>query len=139
MFSSHFLDLFFVQFGLTSNSDPTGRNIYALALNSLNENPITQQPPGSECYGASFGANSLKVFFTCQANGETQMFVYGLNGVTPIVVDIPGARNPRQSETNGLIFFDNGQTLYLSAEDGSNASPYAGSEHEVEYDIFVGQ
>lgn len=119
-------------------SDPTGRNIYALALNSLQQNPITQQQPGSECYGAAFGANSLKIFFTCEADGEAQMFVYGLNGVSPINTGIPGARHPRPGETDGLIYFEDGQTLYLSGEDGSNVSPFAGGEHEVEYDIVVG-
>lgn len=119
-------------------SDPTGRNIYALALNSLQQNPITQQQPGSECYGAAFGANSLKIFFTCEANGEAQMFVYGLNGVSPINTGIPGARHPRPGETDGLIYFEDGRTLYLSGEDGSNVSPFAGGEHEVEYDIVVG-
>jgi hypothetical protein len=103
---------------------PTGRNIYALALNSLLENPITQQTPGSECYGAKFGANSLTVYFTCQAGDQTQMYAYGLSGVTPINTSIPNARNPSPSDLEGYILFDDGATVYLSADDGSNPQPY---------------
>ena len=65
-------------------NDVTGRNIYAMAFNSLRENPITQQRPGAECFGPHFGANSLKVFFTCGASGEQRMYIYGLPGVTPV-------------------------------------------------------
>jgi len=118
--------------------DATGRNIYAMTLNSLREAPITQQQSGASCDSPRFGLNSLKIYFTCEADGQQQMYVYGLNGVSPIETDIPNAQNPRPAETDGFIYFDDGRTLYLAAEDGSGASPVAGSEHEVEYDILVG-
>ncbi|MCC6612799.1 MAG: thrombospondin type 3 repeat-containing protein [Anaerolineae bacterium] len=111
-------------------NDANGRNIYAMALNSLLENPITQQQPGAECYGAKFGANSLKIFFTCVGDGERQMYVYGLGGVTPIQTGVAEARNPTPGETDGFIYFDDGQAVYLSAEDGSGVVPLADDEHE---------
>ncbi|MBE0689057.1 MAG: hypothetical protein IH587_02905 [Anaerolineae bacterium] len=117
-------------------NDANGRNIYAMALNSLLENPITQQQPGAECYGAMFGANSLKIFFTCAANGERQMYVYGLGGVTAIVTGVANAQNPTPSDTDGFIYFDDGQSLFLSAEDGSGVSPLADDKHEKWIDIL---
>lgn len=118
--------------------DATGRNIHAMTLNSLREAPITQQQPGASCDNPRFGLNSLKIYFTCEADGQQQMYVYGLNGVSPIETGIPNARNPRPAETDGFIYFDDGQTLYLATEDGGDASPVAGGEHEVEYDILAG-
>ncbi|MCA9893200.1 MAG: hypothetical protein KC615_09460, partial [Anaerolineae bacterium] len=57
-------------------NDPTGRNIYALELNRLQENPITQQLQGAECYAPHFGATSLKIYFNCEYNGDLQMYRY---------------------------------------------------------------
>jgi hypothetical protein len=105
-------------------TDATGRNIYALALNSLLENPITQQTPGSECYGARFGMNSLTVYFTCRAGDQAQMYRYGLSGITPINTNIPNAGNPSPSDIEGYILFDDGSIVYLSTEDGSGPQPY---------------
>jgi dipeptidyl aminopeptidase/acylaminoacyl peptidase len=103
--------------------DATGRNIYAMALNSLRENPVTQQLPGGACYGPRFGPDSLKLYFTCEAEGQRQMYVYGLGGVVPVNTTIPNARNPIPAGTEGYIYFDDGVSVYLSAEDGSNAAP----------------
>lgn len=117
-------------------NDPNGRNIYAMALNSLLENPITQQQPGAECYGPRFGANSLKIFFTCAANGERQMYVYGLGGVTAIQTGVANAQNPTPSDTDGFIYFDDGRSLFLSAEDGSGVSPVADEGHKEWIDLL---
>lgn len=120
-------------------AEAAGRNIYALALNTLQQNAITQQQAGSECYDPAFGLNSLEIFFTCRAGEDSQIFVYGLGGVSEIRTGIPGARRPRPAETEGFIYFEDGRTLYLSAKDGSGAVPYAGGEHEMEYDLIAGQ
>lgn len=104
-------------------NDPNGRNIYALALNSLQENPITQQMPGAECYGPQFGVNSLKIYFTCGASGQQQMYRYGLDGITPINTGIEGAQNPRPGSSDGILYFDDGITIYTSPEDGSAPVP----------------
>jgi hypothetical protein len=109
-------------------TDATGRNIYAMAFNSLRENPITQQRPGAECFGPHFGSNSLKVFFTCAASGEQRMHIYGLSGVIPVQTDVDNAQNPTPIETDGFIYFDDGLALYLSSEDGSGANSIAGED-----------
>lgn len=105
--------------------DATGRNIYVRTMNSGEITPITQQPAGSECYGAQFGLDSLTLFFTCQINGETTLFRYGLAGVTPIRTGVANAQNPSPGPEPGFITFDDGQTLYISRDDGTNALPYA--------------
>jgi hypothetical protein len=105
--------------------DTTGRNIYVRSMNSGEITPITQQPAGSECFGAQFGLDSLTLFFTCQINGETTLYRYGLAGVTPIRTGIANAQNPSPGPEPGFITFDDGQTLYVSRDDGTNARPYA--------------
>jgi hypothetical protein len=105
--------------------DATGRNIYVRSMNSGEITPITQQPAGSECFGAEFGLDSLTLFFTCQINGETTLYRYGLAGVTPIRTGVANAQNPSPGPEPGFITFDDGQTLYVSRDDGTNALPYA--------------
>jgi hypothetical protein len=110
--------------------DDTGRNIYAVTLNSLLENPITRQQPGAECYSANFGPNSLTMYFTCSVGDERQMYTYGLNGITPINTGIPNAQNPTASGADGFIYFDDGRMIYRSVEDGTQAQPYLKIELE---------
>lgn len=111
-------------------SDESGRNIYAMALNSALENPITQQRPGAECYGANFGPTSLTIYFTCRVDDQRQMYAYGLNGVAPINTDIPNAQHPKASNASGFIYFDDGQMIYLGTEDGTRVQPYLNIELE---------
>jgi hypothetical protein len=105
-------------------TDDTGRNIYAVTLNSLVENPITQQQPGAECYGPNFGPNSLTMYFTCSAEDQRQMYSYGLNGIAPINTGIPNAQNPTASGADGFIYFDDGRIVYQSVEDGTQPRAY---------------
>lgn len=105
-------------------ADATGRNIYVRAMNSGEITPITQQPVGSECYGAEFGLDSLTLYFTCQINGATQIYRYGLAGIAPLQTGIANAQNPSPGPEAGYITFDDGQTLYISQDDGTNAVPY---------------
>jgi Tol biopolymer transport system component len=105
-------------------ADAGGRNIYVMSTNSSEITPITQQPAGSECFGANFGPDSRTLFFTCEANGERSIFRYGLAGLTPVQTGIANAQNPIPAPEAGYIIFDDGQTVYMSRDDGSYAVPY---------------
>lgn len=106
-------------------NDPTGRNIYALELNRLQENPITQQMQGAACYAPQFGPTSLKIYFNCEYNGQLQMYRYGLDGITPIDTGIEGARDPMPDETDGTIYFNDGASIFRIPTDGGSAVPLA--------------
>lgn len=101
--------------------DATGSNLYVMSTNSREVHPITQQQ-GSECYAPQFGADSLTLFFTCEANGERKIFRYGLAGITELALGIPNAGNPMPSSTPGFITFDDGQKIYIAREDGSQVA-----------------
>jgi hypothetical protein len=103
--------------------DPTGRNIYVLATNSGEIIPITQQPAGTACYQPQFGLDSLNLFFTCETNGERGIFRYGLAGLIPLQTGVANVQNPAPGPEAGYITFDDGQTVYISREDGTNAVP----------------
>jgi hypothetical protein len=51
------------------------------------------------------------------------MYVYGLGGVVAVDTTVPNAQNPIPAQADGFIYFDDGTTLYLSGEDGTNATP----------------
>jgi hypothetical protein len=104
--------------------DAGGRNIYVMSTNSGEVTPITQQPAGSECFGAHFGRDSRTLFLTCEANGERGIFRYGLAGLTPVQTGIANAQNPAPAPEAGYITFDDGQTVYMSRDDGSYPVPY---------------
>lgn len=103
-------------------ADATGRNIYVMATNSGVVHPITQQQ-GSECFAPQFGSDSLTLFFTCQSGDERKIFRYGVSGTSELGVGIPNAGNPAPSAAPGMITFDDGQTIYISHEDGTGAQP----------------
>ncbi|MAU08236.1 MAG: hypothetical protein CL607_00325 [Anaerolineaceae bacterium] len=106
-------------------NDPTGRNIYALELNRLQENPITQQMQGAACYAPQFGPTSLKIYFNCEYNGQLQMYRYGLDGINPIDTGIEGARDPMPDETDGMIYFNDGASIFRIPTEGEPAVPLA--------------
>ena len=96
-----------------------------MAIASGEMQPVTYQPDDSRCFGPQFGANSLKLFFTCQTREQHAIFRYGLDGVQPLDFGVPNAGNPAPGPGDGMITFNDGSVLYIANDDGSNAQPYA--------------
>ena len=69
-----------IENGLRPDIAPNGRliaferdgDIWVMAAASGEMQAVTDQPDGSQCFGAQFGTDSLSLFFTCQA-GEQRL------------------------------------------------------------------
>ena len=100
-------------------------DIWVMATASGEMQAVTDQPDGSQCFGAQFGMDLLSLFFTCQTSDQRLIFRYGLDGVKELDFGVPNAGDPAPGPTNGLIAFNDGSAIYVARDDGSNAQPYA--------------
>jgi hypothetical protein len=103
-------------------ADSSGRNIYVMAINTGEVRPITQEQD-VECFDPKFASDSLTLYFTCEAGEERSVFRYGITGVSEIEISIPNAGNFSPSPQPGYITFDDGITIYMSRDDGTQVVP----------------
>ena len=122
-----------IENGASPDIAPNGRliaferdgNIWVMSVSSGEMQAVTDQPDGSPCFGAQFGMDSLSLFFTCQTGEQRSIFRYGLNGVKELDFGVPNAGDPAPGPTTGMIAFNDGSTIYIARDDGSDAQLYA--------------
>jgi hypothetical protein len=99
-------------------------SIYARAVQSGRENPITVPEPGLLCQSPAFSkdANSLILFFVCQSDGQSTLYRYDQQGDQDMALDLGGinVQNPAPGPGLGFLAFDDGNSIYFLDDQGGN-------------------
>jgi Tol biopolymer transport system component len=99
------------------------RDVYLMLLVNRTTNPLTSQPGDSACLTPAFGADSLSLYFVCQAAERQEIYRYGMQGVLEFETNVETPANPAPGPVDGFLAFDDGNSLYLATFADAQVTP----------------
>lgn len=101
-----------------------GGAIYVRFLDTGDEYPLTEPEAGSACVSPFFDANGLDLYFICGQDQEARLYRHGAAGLEAITLSVAPLLTAGAGPVSQSLLIGDGTTLYLAADDGSNALPF---------------
>ncbi len=93
-------------------------------LDTGDEYIISESAADVTCEQPFFDANGIDLYFICRQGETTRLYQQGASGLVEIVTGADNLRYVGPGPVSGTLIWDDGATVILAANDGSNAAPF---------------
>ncbi|MGJ3238106.1 MAG: TolB family protein [Anaerolineae bacterium] len=94
-------------------------NIFTRSMRTERQTAITDQTAGTGCQSPAFDTSPLTMYFTC----DGELYRYTIGGIEPVQTLGQRVAHPAAAPIASMFAYEDGNTIYLGATDGSAAAP----------------